>query len=132
MRAAGSFQAPHAAGSTYVVMPTTGLRSATLVHPLALVIRHDGIEQPLLRTRVVQVMVDHLVAEQRACDRPAFEPLDRLAEGVREALDVGLVRVALERRPELELLLDPVQAGCEERRESEVRIGVGAGNTRLS
>src|SRR5438552_16205211 len=99
MRAAGSLQAPHAAGSTYVVMPTTGL--ATLVHPLALVIRHDGIEQPLLRTRVVQVMVDHLVAEQRACDRPALEPVDRFAERVREALDVGgLVRVALERRPE--------------------------------
>src|SRR6266576_3648821 len=131
MSAAGSFQTPHAAGSTYVVMPTTGRRSATFVHPLALVIRHDGIEQPLLRVRVVQVMVNHVVAEQRSRDGAAFEPLDRLPQRVRKALDVGLVRVALERRPELELLLDPVQAGGEERCKREVRVGVGSGNARL-
>src|SRR6476661_4869809 len=98
-------------------MPTTGL--PTLVHPLALVVRHDGVEQPLLRTRVVQVMVDRLVAEQRACDRPAFKLLDRLAQSVREPLDVGLVRVALERGPKLELLLDPVQARGKQCRKSE-------------
>src|ERR1700675_3637629 len=114
-------------------MPTTGVEglSATLVHPLALVVRHDGVEQPLLRTRVVQVMVDYLITQERPCDRPAFKTVDRLAHRVREALDIGLVRIALERRPELELLLDPMQAGGEERRESEVRVRVGSGNARL-
>src|SRR5205823_7579772 len=129
MSAAGSFQTPHSAGSTYVVMPTMGL--ATLEHPLALVVGHDGVEQLLLGARVVHVMVDHLVAEQRARDRPAFEPIDRLAHRVREPLDVGLVRVALERGPELELLLDSVEPGGEQRREREVRIRVGSGDACL-
>src|SRR5258705_11741684 len=92
-------------------MPTTGL--ATLEHPLPLVLRHHLVEQTLLCARVVQVMVDHLVAEQRSSDRPALEPRDRLAHRRREALDVGLVRVPLERRPELEALLDPVEAGSQ-------------------
>src|SRR5438094_5057717 len=119
MSAAGSCQAPHAAASTYVVMPTTGL--PTLEHPLALVVGHNGVEETLLRARVVQVVIDHLVAEQRARHRPVLEPVDRLSQRVREALDVGLVRVALECGPELELLLDSVQAGREERRERKVR-----------
>src|SRR5947208_11947041 len=133
MSAAGSCQAPHAASSTYVVMPTTGIESllATLEHPLALVVGHDGVEQLLLGARVVHVMVDHLVAEQRARDPPAFEPIDRLAHRMREPLDVGLVRVALERGPELELLLDSVAPGGEQRREREVRIRVGSGDSCL-
>src|SRR6202035_4375176 len=102
MSAASSFQWPQDAGSTYVVMPTTGL--ATLEHPLSLVRRHDLVEKPLLGARVVEIVVDDLVPEQRARHRPALEALDRLAQGAGETLDVGLVRIALERRPELELL----------------------------
>src|SRR2546430_16469070 len=96
MSAASSFQWPQDASSTYVVMPTTGL--ATLEHPLPLVGRHDLVEKPLLRARVVQVVVDNLVAEQRARDSAALEPSDRLAQGAREALNVGFVRVRSEER----------------------------------
>src|SRR5712691_7650645 len=111
-------------------MPTTGRPLATLEHPLPLVTRDDLVEEPLLRACVVQVMVDHLVAEQRSRDRPALEPRDRLARRVREALDVGLVCIALERRPELELLLDAVEAGGEQCAEREIRIRVGTRNAR--
>src|SRR3954453_18487709 len=110
-------------------MPTTGL--ATLEHPLPLVLRYDLVEQTLLGARVVQVVVDHLVAEQRTCHSPALEPRDRLAHRRRKALDIGLVRVPLEGRPQLELLLDPVEARCKQRAEREIRIRVGARDARL-
>src|SRR3989440_5134479 len=106
MSAASRFQYPQRASVTYVVIPTTGL--ATLEHPLPLVARHGLVEQLLLGARVVEVMVDDLVAEQRARDRALLEARDRLAQRVRETLRVGDVRVALERRAELELVLDPV------------------------
>src|SRR4029077_11066791 len=76
-------------------------------------------------------VVDHLVAEQRSRDRPALEPRDRLAQRRREALDVGLVGIALERRPSLETLLDAVEAGGEQRAEGEIRIRVSTRNPRL-
>src|SRR5579864_5672352 len=126
MSAASSSQCPHDAGSTYVVTPTRGL--ATLEHPLPLVARDRLVEEPLLRPRVVQVMLDDLVAEQRARDRPALEPLDRVAQRVREALDIGLIRVPLERRSELEALLDAVEPRREQRGEREIRVRVGAGD----
>src|SRR5262249_3615416 len=98
--AAGSRQYPHAASSTYVVIPTTGLvpGSATLEHPLALVTGDDLVEEPLLRPCVVEVVVDDLVAEDPVRHRPALERRDRIPERMREAPDVRLVRVALERR----------------------------------
>src|ERR1700704_521560 len=129
MSAASSFQWPQDAGSTYVVMPTTGL--ATLEHPLPFVGGHDLVEEPLLRTRVVQIVIDDLVAEQRPRNRPALESRDCLAQRAGKTLDVGLVRVALERRPELELLLDAVQTRSNQRSEREIRIRIGTGNARL-
>src|SRR5689334_24563973 len=103
MSAAGSVQCPHDACSTDVVMPMTGL--ATLEHPAALVIGHGLVEEPLLRPSVVQVVIDDLVAEDLPRGAAALEPVGRVAQRVREALDVGLVRVPLECRPELELIL---------------------------
>src|ERR1051326_6494029 len=129
MSAASRFQYPQCASVTYVVIPTTGL--ATLEHPLPLVARHGLVEQLLLGARVVEVMVDDLVAEQRARNRALLEARDRLAQRMREALRVGDVRVTLERRPELELVLDPVQPGGEQRRECEVRVRVRARDARL-
>src|SRR5947209_2929788 len=129
MSAASSVQLPQDASSTYVVMPTSGL--ATLEHPLPLVTRHDLVEETLLGACVVQIVIDHLVAEQRARDRTALEPGDRLAQRVREALDIGLVGIPLERRPEFELLLDAVKAGGEQRSEREIWVRVGAGDARL-
>src|SRR5258708_18729192 len=101
-------------------MPTTGL--ATLEHPLPLVLRYDLVEQALLGARVVQVVVDHLVAEQRSRNGPAFQARDRLAHRRRKALDVGLIGIALERRPELEPLLDPVETRGEQRAAREIGI----------
>src|SRR3954467_3553118 len=106
MSAASRFQYPQRASVTYVVMPTTGL--ATLEHPLPLVARHRLVEELLLGARVVQVVVDDLVAEELARDRALLEARDRLAHRVREALRVGYVRVALERGAELQLVLDAV------------------------
>src|SRR5579863_5245132 len=104
MSAASRFQYPQRASVTYVVMPTIGL--ATLEHPLPLVARHRLVEQLLLGARVVQIVIDHLVAEELPRDRALFEARDRLPQRMWETLGVGDVRVALERRPELELLLD--------------------------
>src|ERR1700730_1906774 len=110
-------------------MPTTGL--ATLEHPLALVGCHDLIEEALLGARVVQIVIDDLVAKQLARHRPGLETSDRLAQRTREALDIGLVRVAFEGRAELELLFDAVQPGGKQRAEREVRIRVSTRNPRL-
>src|SRR5947208_11168877 len=119
--AAGRVQAPQrTSGSAYAVMPISGRGtavslvrargSAPLEHPLALVAGDDLVEEALLRARVVQVVVDDLVAEGGARHRPALEAVDRLAQRRREAFHVGLVRVALERGRQLEPVLDPVES----------------------
>src|SRR5581483_9546113 len=114
MSAASRFQYPQCASVTYVVIPTTGLL-ATLEHPLPLVAGHRLVEQPLLGAR----------------DRALLEARDRLAQRVREALCIGGVCVSLERRPELQLVLDAVQPGGEQRGEGEVGVRVRAGDARL-
>src|SRR5207237_4911397 len=48
-----------------------------------------------------------------------------------EALCVGGVRIPLEWRPELQLVLDAVQPGGEQGGEGEVRVRIRAGNARL-
>src|SRR3990170_908845 len=92
---AGSRQTPQLASWAYEVMPTTGL--ATLEEPLPFVARDDPVEELLLGARVVEVVVDHLVAEGAARHHPALERGDRLPQRVREPLGVRLVGVALER-----------------------------------
>src|SRR3954464_14498196 len=113
-------------------MPTRGRApSATLEQPLALVAGDDLVEQPLLRARVVEVVVDDVVAERAPRERSLLERRDRLAQRRREPLRVRLVGVALERRRRLEPLLDPVDPGGEQRREREVRVDVAARDARL-
>src|ERR687891_648882 len=130
MRAAGSSQAPQRTpGSAYDVIPMRGL--ATLEHPLALVAGHDLVEEALLGTSVVEVVLDDVVPERSSRHRPALERVDRLAQRVGEALGVRLVGVAFEGRWQLELVLDPVEAGCEQGREAQVRVDVAAGDARL-
>src|SRR3954452_5304560 len=104
---------------------------ATLEEPLALVARHDRVEEALLGARVVEVVVDYVVSERRARHGAVLECLDRLQEGVREALGVRLVRVPLERRRQLERILDAVEAGCQDGREGKVGIDVAARDSRL-
>src|SRR6185295_13523906 len=62
---------------------------------------------------------------------PVLERIDRFAERVGEALGVGLVGVALERRRQLELVLDSVKAGSEHRGERKVGVYVPARDSRL-
>src|SRR4051794_15666767 len=114
------FHAPHAAGTRYVVMPTTGL--PTLVQPLPFPVRDHAVERRLLGPRVVQVVVDHVVAERGTRDRSLLETRDRLAQRRREPLDRRLVRIALEGRWRLQLLLDPPEARGDRRREGEIRV----------
>src|SRR5687767_4371730 len=125
MSAAGASQTPQRACSAYAVIPMTG-RTATslpaLEEPLALVAGDDLVEEALLGARVVQVVVDDVVAERRARHRPLLERRDRLAQGVREALGVRLVRIPFERGRQLELVLDPVEPGREERGEAQVGV----------
>src|SRR5256714_8504517 len=130
-RTASSSQAPNRARVRYVVTPTTGRALATLEHPLALVARDDLVEEPLLDARVVEVVVDHVVSERGARERPLLEGGRRLAQRRGEPLRARLVRVAVGRRRQLELLLDPVQAGGEQHGEREVRIDVTARDPRL-
>src|SRR5438132_3720917 len=92
-------------GSSVAGLTTAKL--ATLEEPLPLVAGDDLVEQPLLRAPVVEVVVDDLVAERRTCHRPRLQRRDGLAQRRREPLRVGLVRVPLERRRELELVPDP-------------------------
>ena len=96
MSAASSSQAPHLAGVTYVVIPMSGL--ATFEQALPLVAGHDLVEQPLLGARVIQVVVDNVVAQRRTRDRPTLERFDRFPQRRRKPIRIRLVRVALERR----------------------------------
>src|SRR6185503_18407663 len=69
-----------------------------------------GLEGALLEARRVQVVVDDLVAERLARERRRLEAADGLVQARRHARQVGVVRVAFERRTQLELAVDPVQA----------------------
>ena len=74
---------PNDASSTYAVIPMSGL--AALEEPLPLVARDDLVKEPLLGTRVVQVVVDDLVAECLARHGTRLERLDCLPERRRHA-----------------------------------------------
>src|SRR5437762_14318099 len=103
----------------------------TLEEALALVVGHDLVEQRLLGAGVVEVVVDHVVAERGAGHRPPLEVADRLPERAREPLHVRLISVALELGRQLELLLHPAQPGGQQGGEAKVRIDVGAGDARF-
>src|SRR5215210_2283828 len=105
--------------------------SAALEQPLTLVAGNDLVEEALLRARIIEVVVDDVVAQRRAGDGAVFQRRDRLAQRMREALGVRFVRIALESRRQRRVVLDPVQAGRQQRREREVGIDVAAGNPRL-
>src|SRR5918994_7433584 len=110
-------------------MPIRGL--ATLEQSLPFVARHDLVEDPLLGVRVVEVVVDDVVAERAAGEGALLERADRLAQRVREALGIRLVRVALEPRRWLEPALEAVEPGGDQRGEREVRVHVATGDPRL-
>src|SRR3954452_12583301 len=133
---AASASSTPARSSVAIVRSVAGLTTVrvplpTLEQSLALVAGDDAVEELLLGARVVEVVVDDVVAERRPRDLALLERGDRLAQRRREALRVGHVGVPLERRRRIEHLLDPVQARREQRREREVRVDVAAGNACL-
>src|SRR5262245_14659008 len=76
-----------------------------------------GLEGALLEARRVQVVVDDLVAERLARERRRLQAADRLVQAGRDARQVGVVRVARERRPELQPAVDAVETRGDGRRE---------------
>src|SRR4029453_7383129 len=74
---------------------------------------------------------DAVVSEGGPRHRSVLQGVDRLAQGVGEALRVRLVGVALEGRRKLELVLDPMETGGEDGRGGEVGIDVSARDPRL-
>src|SRR6188474_3378283 len=91
---------------------------------LAFPVADVPIEEPLLGARVVEVVVDDLVAEGLSGDRAALERVDRVPHRAREAVGTRLVRVPLERGGQAQLPFDPVDAGRDHRREGEVGVDV--------
>src|SRR5213080_3969530 len=112
---------------------TTTLRSSlpTLEEPLPLVGRHHLVEQRLLGPRVVQVVVDHVLAERLARHLAVLEAPDRVPQRVREALHVRLVSVALELGGQGQVLLDAAQSRRQQGGEAQVGVDVRARDARL-
>src|SRR5262245_59890676 len=90
-----------------------------------------AIEEPLLGTRVVEVVVDDLVAERGARHRAMLQRGDRVAHRAREPVRLRLVGVPLERGSEPQLVLDAVEPRGDDRREGEIRVDVAAGDPGL-
>src|ERR1035437_7002724 len=80
--------------------------SPALEQPLALVTGDHLVELRLLGPSVVEVVVDHVVAEGLLRHRASLQLADRISQRVRESLHLRLVGVAGEGRRKLELLLD--------------------------
>jgi hypothetical protein len=76
-------------------------------------------------------VVDDSVAERGAGHGAGFERGDRLAQRRREAIGIGLVGIAVERRRRLELVLDPMEPCGDHGGEREIRIDVSARDPRL-
>ena len=80
----------------------------------------------------MQVVLHHLVPERRTGDLGALEQICRLVQGLRQPrLSRGLVRVAGVLVLELQRVIDPVEAGGDDRREGQVGVAVGAGRAVL-
>ena len=106
--------------------------SSALEQPLALLAGDDLVEEPLLGA--ARSSGSGRRPRRRAPRAPSCRASSAAIASrsdVREALGVRLVRVALERRRQLELVLDPVEAGRDQRREREVRVDVAARDPRL-
>src|SRR5262249_44839919 len=92
-------------------------------------VRDHLVERLLLEPAMVQIVLDHLVAEGFPRGARALQLLQPLAEGLRDLGDGRvLVRVALVQWRALELLLHAMEPRCDGGGESQVRVGVGAGN----
>src|SRR5215207_11696389 len=76
-------------------------------------------------------MLDERVAEERAGDLRALQPLRRLPQGARQVevrRQRQLVGVARDRRLRLDLVLDAPQPARERRRERDIGVRVGGGD----
>src|SRR5207248_7146504 len=106
-------------------------RLATFKKPFALVARHHLVEQPLFGACVVEVVVNDLVPECRARHRSGLEGLDRFAQRRWETSGIRFVRIPFERRRQLEVVLDPVKTGGDQRGKCEIWSDVAPWDPRL-
>src|ERR671923_2158481 len=98
-------------------------RLASLEEPLSFVAGDRLVKEPLFRPRVIQIVVDDVVAEGLTCHRTALELLDRLSKR-RGYPRQALVRISvpLEHWRGLDRVLEPVQACRDHGGEGEVRV----------
>src|SRR5713226_7070941 len=114
-----------------VITATLPSSLPTLEEPFAFVTRDHLVELRLLGARVVQVVVDHVVAERLPRHRPVLQGSNRIAKRMGESLDIGFIRVAFERGPKVQLLLDPVEAGRDQGSNGQVRVYVCSRDARF-
>src|SRR5712692_5945073 len=112
-----------------------GLKSCNL-DPLEMAdelpVGHRLVEGLLLEPPMLEVMLDHLVAEGLARHPRAPELVERIAQSLGNLRQLrARIRVPLEHRRQLELLLDAVQPRRDGGGEGQVRIGIGAGDAVL-
>src|SRR5580693_2860911 len=106
-------------------MPTTGRASSEplkTTHPLP--IGDGGVECGKLNPRVVQVMLDDVVAECLASDPRRREQVSGLGQRGRQPLPTAVISVAGQRLWQLQFLLDAVQASGDQGRHREILVDV--------
>src|SRR5260221_4195465 len=128
-RIAASRPMPPAAPVITATLPSS---LPTLEEPRALVVGHDFVEHRLFSLRVVEIVIDHVVAERLPRHLSVLQLCDGFAHRVRKPFDVGLVCVAFELGRQLELLLDAMEARRQQGGEGEIWVGVRAGDSRLA
>src|SRR5262249_9134130 len=107
-------------------------RLPALEHAAALVVRHNLVELPLLVGRVVRVMALDRLTEGRADEVAGIPELLGLAERRREGFRLTrLIRIPLQLRTGIGLVLDPVEPRRQQRREGEVRVRISPRDSAL-
>src|SRR5204863_7797474 len=91
-----------------------------------------GVEGGVLGPEEVRVVLDDLLAEHRLGERTLRERVRRVSERPGYAVELRRrVHVPDEDRRRFDLLRDPVDAGREQRRESQLRVAVGTRDATL-
>src|SRR3954451_14892247 len=98
---------PSVAGFTTSYVMVIGSHPFEAAEPLP--VGDGGVEGGQLDPGHVGAVLHDLVAEDIACEGALLPQLERVAKRRGHAFGVGLVRVPLEGRLELQLVLDPVQ-----------------------
>src|SRR5947208_4981381 len=115
-----------------IAQSLTGWNLAALEHAPTLVVGDDPLVVLLLVPSVVQVVLVHRLAEGLLGELAALPELEGLLQARWKRFRLGgLVGVADELWPRVELVFDAVEPGGQQRGVAEVRIHVGAGDAAL-